>query len=181
MSVKVYNKEPLALVNYMDTYFKEKPPDCSLISKEGHEMQIHKELLYQTKFMQTMVKSANLDCCNCKIEILCPIVKEDLEMIVNFLCSGKISCKNETECSEVLSNLTQLFGFPSIDLKEGGTITWPVIKDEIQEPPDIVPQFVSNSLDVEVKPVKTDNVEYDDMQTDDIFGMVSSVSFCFVF
>ena len=32
MGTIVYNKEPLALVNSMESYFKERPPDCSLFS-----------------------------------------------------------------------------------------------------------------------------------------------------
>ena len=165
MGVTVYNKEPFALIDHMDSYFKEKPPDCCMVSQEGHEIQIHKELLYQTKFMQMMVKSANLDCCNCKVEIMCPsLCKQELEIVVQFLYSGKILCSDQTVCTQVLANLTQLLGFPSIDFK-GTTITWPTIKNEIQEDPEEQP-FISNSLSVEVK---TDN----DIQPDDMnFDMV---------
>ena len=72
MNTVLYNKEPLVLIDHMDTYFKEKPPEVSLVSKDGHEIQIHKELLYQTKFLQKVLKTASLECCNCKIEIFCP-------------------------------------------------------------------------------------------------------------
>ena len=184
MSTLIYNKEPLALIDHMDTYFKEKPPQCTLVSRDGHEIHIHKELLYQTKFMQKMVKTANLECCNCKVEIFCPsLAKEDLEIIVRFLYSGKISCSDQIVCSEVISNLTQLFGFPSIDFN-GETITWPTIKNEIEEPEDIK-ELLTNSLfktgkadyGVEVKPLKTDEDEeipLDDLQPDDIFDTVKN-------
>ena len=77
MSSVVYNREPMALVNTMDAYFKARPPDYSIFSKDNCEISLHKELLYQTSFMCSLVKSANLDSC-CKIEIICPsLQKED--------------------------------------------------------------------------------------------------------
>ena len=178
MNTLIYNKEPSALIDHMDTYFKEKPPECTMVSRDGHEIQFHKELLYQTKFMQKMVKTANLECCNCKVEIFCPsLVKEDLEIIVSFLYSGKISCSDQTVCSEVISNLTQLFGFPSIDFN-GETNTWPTIKNEIEEPEDIKELLLpNNSLSVEVKPLKTDedlDIPLDDLQPDDYFDTVKN-------
>ena len=116
MDCVLFSKEPLALVNNMDSYFKETNPDCSLFSQDNCEIPIHKELLYQTKFMRSMIKSLNMDSCLSKIEIMCPsLTKDELEIIVKFLYSGEISCVDHDLGNEVSNSLTQLFGFPSID------------------------------------------------------------------
>ena len=92
MTCTYYNKDPLALVNNMDSYFKQIPPDCSLFSQDNHEIQIHKELLYQTKFAREMIKSVGLDL---NIEVICPsLSKDELETVVDFLYSGKILFSN---------------------------------------------------------------------------------------
>ena len=116
MDCVLFSKEPLALVNNMDSYFKETNPDCSFFSQDNCEIPIHKELLYQTKFMRSMIKSLNMDSCLSKIEIMCPsLTKAELEIIVRFLYSGEISCADNNLGNEVSNSLTQLFGFPSID------------------------------------------------------------------
>ena len=52
MGTILYNKEPLALVNSMESYFKERPPDCSLFSQDNFGIPVHKEVLYQTPFLR---------------------------------------------------------------------------------------------------------------------------------
>merc|ERR1711956_199259 len=103
---------------------KEKPQDCSLFSDNNFEFPIHKELFFQTKFMCEMIENVNyLESCCSKIEILCPsLAQKDLEMIVKFLYTGKIICENEDSACEVSKNLTNLFGFPSIN-KDGSSAT----------------------------------------------------------
>ena len=49
--IKLVAYDPMVLVKYMDIYFKTKTPDCSLYSEEGHEILIHSEVLYQTKWV----------------------------------------------------------------------------------------------------------------------------------
>ena len=71
-----YNKDPLATVNHMDSYFKKILPDCSLFSEDGFEIPVHKEVLYQTEFMRQMLKSVNMD--YCKIEILCQTILKEI-------------------------------------------------------------------------------------------------------
>ena len=68
--VKLINKDNLGMVNYIESDIKLQPPDCSLFSEEGFEIPIHKEVLYQTKFLQEIVKS--MDCCCCKVELFFP-------------------------------------------------------------------------------------------------------------
>ena len=104
------NKEPMVLINNMDSYFKEKPPDCSLFSDNNFEFPIHKELFFQTKVMCEMIENVNyLESCCSKIEILCPsLAQKDLEMIVKFLYTGKIICANQESASEVTKNLTNV-------------------------------------------------------------------------
>ena len=88
MDHKVYTKDPMVLVNTIESYFKSMPSDCSLYSHENYKILIHKELMYQTKFMREMIKSVGIDS---KIEVFCPSVsKKELEMIVDFFYNGKI-------------------------------------------------------------------------------------------
>ena len=105
----VITQEPLVLCNNMDSYFKNTPPDCSLYSEGNHEISIHKELLYQTRYMREMIMNTGFES---KIEVFCPsISKEELKNIVDFLYCGKISCKNQSAVSETTENLNKLFGF----------------------------------------------------------------------
>ena len=75
--------------NYLDTYFKNKSPDCILYSQGGGEFRIHKEIFSQTDFLRKILLTAN--CCE-KMEILCPCSKEEHAHLVNFLYNGEIQC-----------------------------------------------------------------------------------------
>ena len=112
------NKDHLALAKNIEVYLKLKPPDCSLFSSDYEEIPIHKEILYQTRFMQEILKS--LDCCCCKVEIFCPsLTKHDLEIVVQFLYNGKLlNNRSHTVEKENVRNLVELFGFP-ICMKNG--------------------------------------------------------------
>ena len=113
MGYTVYNKEPLVLINAMESYFKSTPPDCSLFSDDNYGILIHKELMYQTKFMREMISTVGIDS---KIEVFCPsLSKEELEIIVDFFYNGKIFYKDQTVVSQVSKNLEVLFGFPFIE------------------------------------------------------------------
>ena len=117
----------MALVENMDYYFRQKPPDCSLFSRDGFEFPVHKEVFMQTRFMRRMVKSFSFDSCEfdscCKMEIMCPsLAKDELNNIIQFLYTGRISCMNELFANQVFSNLTKLFGFPSKNFDFNGTI-----------------------------------------------------------
>ena len=114
----LHSKEPLALVNHMELYFKERPPDCSLFSQENLEVKVHKEILYQTPYLCEMVKSVNVDLCCSKIEVLCPSIPfEKLEIMVQFFYTGNVACQDQEIGYQVSKNLTELFGFPSFDGK----------------------------------------------------------------
>ena len=60
MKCHIYNKEPVGLAANMDSYFKQKPPDCSLFSQDSFEFQVHKELLFQTEYLREMIKSVDI-------------------------------------------------------------------------------------------------------------------------
>ena len=121
MEVPIFNRNPYFLVENMGSYFDEMPTDCSFYSEDGQEVPLHKELLYQTKFMRKMVRSLKVG--YSKIEIMCPaLTKNELEEIVKFLYSGKLACPDQTSASQVFQNLTQLFGFPSKNFDFNGTI-----------------------------------------------------------
>ena len=146
MGTILYNKEPHALVNGMESYFKERPPDCSLFSQDNFGIPVHKEVLYQTPFLRRMIQSFNMDSCCSKIEMLCPsLSREDLRAVVQFLYGGKVSCFDQEVKSKLSDILTELFGFPSID--ENGNS-----KQSIMEPIAKKMKMTSdpNSLPVEV-------------------------------
>ena len=130
MACHFFNRDPLVLTKNMCLYFKRIPPDCSFLSEDGAEFLIHKELLYQTKFMRRMLKSANAETRDGKIEIMCPsLSKEDLEVVVKFLYNGEISCPDRIIANQVFNNLQELFGFPSRNFQFDGTI----LKSELQD------------------------------------------------
>ena len=109
MGSVIYNKEPLAAVEYMDSYLMQKPPDCSFFTKDCYEIPVHKELLCQTNLMREIVRSS--DCC--KIEIIfSSLLKEELGLMVEFLYKGQISCSDNTVATQMISNLHELLGFP---------------------------------------------------------------------
>ena len=113
MNCVLYNQEPFALVQNMRSYFKCNPPDCRIISQDNSVLMIHKELLYQTKFLCEMVKSIDIESSN--IDILCPdLTKQEIQILISFLYAGEISCQDQIVASEVSRNLTKLFGFPTI-------------------------------------------------------------------
>ena len=115
MDHKVFNKDSKVLVNTMESYFKSMPPDCSLYSHENYGILIHKELMYQTKFMREMIGSVGIDS---KIEVFCPSVsKKELEMIVDFFYNGKIFYSTHTVVSQVSKTLKELFGFPLMQVE----------------------------------------------------------------
>ena len=114
MSSFLSNQEPMALVNYMETYFKHTIPDITLISEEKFKINVHKEMFYQTQLMRTMIKSTDSDYCCSKVSVICSIPKEELKLIVQFLYSGKLFFKNQKELCQLSENLTRLFGFPKI-------------------------------------------------------------------
>ena len=70
--------------NGIELFLKNKESDCILYSTEGVKFNIHKEILYQTKFLQNILQSAQNTCCR-PIEIICPCSETDLNFIVNFL------------------------------------------------------------------------------------------------
>ena len=94
----------------LESYLKNKSPDCIFYSEDGAEFKTHKELLSQTKFMRELVK--NSSCCS-TLEIICPCSKEELRQLTDFLNDGNISCVNETEFSKILENLKKILGFPA--------------------------------------------------------------------
>ena len=119
MGCVVYNKEPLVFVNAMESYFKSSPPDCSLFSHDNYGILVHKELMYQTKFMREMIDTVGIDS---KIEVFCPsLSKEELEMIVDFFYNGNMFCTNKAVVSQVSKNLEELFGFPLIQVETSDT------------------------------------------------------------
>ena len=169
MGTILYNKEPLALVNSMESYFKERPPDCSLFSQDNFGIPVHKEVLYQTPFLRRMIRSFNMDSCCSKIEILCPsLSREDLGAVVQFLYSGKISRFDSAVESKLSNILTELFGFPSID--KNGDSKQSIVLEPIAKKRKMSSN--SNSLPVEVS-IKEEPEDYDVSDTDKKFVILT--------
>ena len=57
-----WNEHSSTFQDYLDPYFKKKPPDCNLYSEEGSKFRIHKELLSQTNFLREILSSAKESC-----------------------------------------------------------------------------------------------------------------------
>ena len=116
MSSFLSNQEPMALVNYMETYLKNTKPDITLLSEDKFEITVHKEMFFQTQLMRSMIKSSDSDYCCSRVSVICSIPREELEMIVQFLYSGEVFCKNQKDANILSENLTGLFGFPKLSL-----------------------------------------------------------------
>ena len=100
-----------AILDYKDTFFKNKPEDCIIYSEDGSNFRIHKELLGQTEFLRKILFTANSQCCG-TIEIICPCTKEELARLVHFLYHGEIQCDNVFDYFKSQEDLSQIFGFP---------------------------------------------------------------------
>ena len=106
-------KNPHQIFDYEDlqeSLFEMKEADCILSSEDGIEIDIHKEILFQTKFMQSILLSIENSCCN-NIQIFCPCPAHELEDLVKFLYSGKMIYNTDTERAKLLDNLNKIFGF----------------------------------------------------------------------
>ena len=111
----LYNKEPWVLEKNMESYISNTPPDCTLYSNENYSVIIHKELLFQTKYLRSMVQSLNCNFSCDKIDIICPsLSKEELNLLVIFLYKGYANCENEKALLYLSENLSKLFGFPQV-------------------------------------------------------------------
>ena len=116
MDYTFFNKNPMAIAEYMDTYLKLNPPDCNFFSEDGYKFPVHKEILYQTKAMRDIVK--NFDCCCNNIDIIFSTVnKNQLELMVQFLYRGEIVCTDQTIATEVTSIIENILGIP-MDMNE---------------------------------------------------------------
>ena len=100
-----------AILDYKETYFKNKPEDCILYAEDGTDFKIHKEVLGQTVFLRKILFTTINHCCD-TIEIICPCTKEELEKLVNFLYHGEIQCENDFESFKSQEDLSKIFGFP---------------------------------------------------------------------
>jgi len=98
----------------MESYLRQKMPDCCLYSDDGYKFMIHKEVLFQTKFMRTILAATENHCLHDDIEILCPsISRENLQFLVQFLYKGSIPCSDNKIACQILDNLNKVFGFPN--------------------------------------------------------------------
>ena len=95
--------------HFNESLFKLKETDCTLYSDDGIKINIHKEILYHTQFMQNILLSSS-NCCR-NIEIFCPCSTQELEDLVKFLYSGRISYNTDNDLKKTLDNLNIIFGY----------------------------------------------------------------------
>ena len=100
-----------AILDYKETYFKNKPEDCILYAEDGTDFKIHKEVIGQTEFLRKILFTTISHCCD-TIEIICPCTKEELEKLVHFLYHGEIQCVDVFESFRSQEDLSKIFGFP---------------------------------------------------------------------
>merc|ERR1712228_1033358 len=96
-------KSPRNLFDYIDlqkSLFKLKQHDCILYSDDGFKINIHKDILCQTKSMQNILLSADNSCCK-SIEIFCPCSSQELEILVKFLYYGKIFYTKSNDLAKI--------------------------------------------------------------------------------
>ena len=97
--------------DFKDFLTKNKETDCILFSQERTKFTIHKEVLFPTRLMRNILKSASgMD--NKELEIFCPCSEYELESIVDFLYEGQISCQKVNDIANIQDNLIKIFSFP---------------------------------------------------------------------
>ena len=96
--------------NFMESFLINEDADCVLYSSDGKKFNIHKEIFYQTRLMRNVLLTHHGTCFK-NLEIFCPCSESELESIVNFLYSGKISFDELNDVAKILNNLTKIFGF----------------------------------------------------------------------
>ena len=96
---------------YLDSYLKNKSPDCILYSQDCGKFKIFKELFCQTDFMRKILLSTKEFCCG-TLEIICPCSTEELGHLIYFLKNGEIHYRNDNDCTKIQENLCKIFGFP---------------------------------------------------------------------
>ena len=100
--------------DHMESFFSKKETDAIFYSVEGVKFDVHRDVLGQTDFLRNILSCSKNCGCN-TIEVFCPFSKYDLECMIKFLYSGKLSCDTEKNALRVLDYLRDVFGFP----KEG--------------------------------------------------------------
>ena len=95
--------------------------------------------------MREVVKSVD---CNCgKIEIFFPsLSKKEIDPMVEFLYTGKISNSSANVVSEVLDNLTKLLGFPNCLQSTEGKAVVPIFMKETKTVQNVFQEVDSVSL-----------------------------------
>ena len=118
MASVLYKRESQLTLEAMESYFRNKPPDCSLFSEDNLEIKVHKEVLYQTSYMIEMIKSLDIEFGSMPIEIFCPsLTIQELRLMGEFLYNGKLQNLDQISALKMSIDLTELFGFPKISLE----------------------------------------------------------------
>ena len=129
--------------DFLKSFYNKKKPDCTLYSNDGYQLDIHKEILCQTKFMCKILSSSEGFCCQ-NLEIFCPCPAIELECMMKFLYEGQISCDTEEKCHQVLENLTTIFGFPKDVEMADNTNEKAANEIGINKPENVSPSYVEN-------------------------------------
>merc|ERR1712218_105316 len=88
-------------------------PSCVLYSNDGYKIDVNKEVLIQTSFLRSLMKTT---CCiaDHRIEIFLPFIQYDvLEIIANFLYTGELISDTKETLELAVHVLVEDLGFPS--------------------------------------------------------------------
>ena len=152
---------------------KVKEADCFLYSEDGTKIKIHKEILCQTSFMKNILLNANHFCCG-NTEIYCPCSSDELELMVKFLYSGKISCEKKSDMPKILDNLARIFGFEEnlfSNDENKQIINWtkdPLILHDSSD------SFQNENILVESRSAKSERVKMEDFSNNEKAEIIAS-------
>ena len=150
--------------DFLKSFYNKKKPDCTLYSNDGYQLDIHKEILCQTKFMCKILSSTEGFCCQ-NLEIFCPCPAIELECMMKFLYEGQISCDTEETCQQVLKNLTTIFGFPKDVEMADNTNEKAANEIGIYKSENVSPSYVENYMNSNTT---LDNSDFNDKTVKDI-------------
>ena len=137
---------------FIESFLQNRKTDCILYSREGTKYDVHKEILFPTILMKNILSTdSNIGCCQ-NLEIFCPCPAKELESMLKLLYGGSIFYNSEQNVSDIVKNLTKLFGFAEglfsedtyLELKEEKFETKPPMESEenfdiIQDPFNSIP------------------------------------------
>ena len=57
MNSTLFNNDPMAIMDYMDTYMNKNPPDCNIFSEDGYKLPVHKGSLILEDHLSVIIST----------------------------------------------------------------------------------------------------------------------------